>query len=102
LATLPNVVNSDLSKGFTVSQVAEKHGWTEPMVWSLALEVKEDSERFKEIAWGLRTWDHWEWNDCDRRFGNDCRDFQNTPFSEERITGSILFEDYIDMLSTAG
>jgi len=22
-------------RGFTVSQVAEKHGWTEPMVWSL-------------------------------------------------------------------
>ena len=38
--------NTDLSKGFTVAQVAEKHGWTEPMVWSLALEGKEDIERF--------------------------------------------------------
>ena len=51
LATLPNRPNSDLSKGFTVSQVAEKHGWAEPMVWSLALEGKEDIERFKEIGW---------------------------------------------------
>jgi len=71
MAALPNPINTDLSRGFTVAQVAEKHGWTEPMVWSLALEGKEDMERFKEIGWRLRTWDHWEWNDCDRRFGDD-------------------------------
>jgi len=71
MATLPNLINSDLERGFTVSQVAEKHGWTEPMVWSLALKDKEDIERFREIGWGLRTWDNWEWNDCDRRFGDD-------------------------------
>jgi len=70
LAKMPvmaNPPNSDLSRGFTVSQVAEKHNWTEPMVWSLALEDKEDLDRFKEIGWGLRTWDQWEWNDCGRR-----------------------------------
>jgi len=71
MATLPNSINADLTRGFTVSQVAEKHGWTEPMVWSLALDNKEDLERFKEIGWGLRTWDQWEWNDCDKRFGDD-------------------------------
>ncbi len=64
MATLPNPVNADLSRGFTVSQVAEKHNWTEPMVWSLALEGKEDLKRFKELGWGLRTWDLWNWNDC--------------------------------------
>ena len=36
MATLPNPVIADLSRGFTVAQVAEKHNWTEPMVWSLA------------------------------------------------------------------
>jgi len=63
------LLNADLSKGFTVPQVAEKHacpacpvgpedrtgvgpedrtgGWTEPMVWSVALEGKDDLERFK-------------------------------------------------------
>ena len=71
MATLPNSTNTDLSRGFTVSQVAEKHNWTEPMVWSLALEDKEDLERFKEVGWGLRTWDQWEVNDCDKRFGDD-------------------------------
>ena len=40
-------------------------------VWSLALDNKEDLERFKELGWGLRTWDQWEWNDCDKRFGDD-------------------------------
>ena len=71
MPVLANSINSDLSRGFTVSQVAEKHNWTEPMVWSLALEDKEDLERFKALGWGLRTWDQWEWNDCDKRFGDD-------------------------------
>ena len=31
MAELPNFLNADLSKEFTVPQVAEKHGWTEPM-----------------------------------------------------------------------
>ena len=64
-------VNSDLSRGFTVSQVAEKHGWTEPMVWSLALEGKDDFQRFEELDWYLRVWDVWEWNTCDKRFGDE-------------------------------
>jgi hypothetical protein len=27
MATLPNLINADLARGFTVAQVAEKHGW---------------------------------------------------------------------------
>ena len=79
LTKMPELANSskaDLSRGFTVAQVAEKHacpvgpedrtgGWAEPMVWSLALEGKDDLQRFKELNWGLRTWDLWNWNDCD-------------------------------------
>ena len=71
MAELPNFLNADLSKGFTVPQVAEKHGWTEPVVWSIALEGKSDLDRFKALNWGLRTWDLWNWNDCDKRFGDD-------------------------------
>ena len=65
------LLNADLSRGFTVPQVAEKHGWTEPMVWSIALEGKDDLVRFKELGWGLRIWDLWYWGDCDKRFGDD-------------------------------
>ncbi|MBW2596090.1 MAG: hypothetical protein JRC93_08975 [Deltaproteobacteria bacterium] len=57
LLQMPQVaksVNSDLLKGFTVSQVAEKHGWTEPQVWSQALVNKDDFSRFKELNWGLQ------------------------------------------------
>jgi hypothetical protein len=38
MPALANSVNSDLSRGFTVAQIAEKHGWTGPMAWRLALE----------------------------------------------------------------
>ncbi len=70
-AELPFSLNTDLSKGFTVPQVAEKYGWTEPAVWSIALEGKSDYDRFRALNWGLRTWDLWNWNDCDNRFGDD-------------------------------
>ncbi len=63
-------VNGDLSKGFTVPQVAQKHGWSEPMVWSQALKGKDDQTRFKQLNWGIRTWDLWNFNDCDKRFGD--------------------------------
>jgi hypothetical protein len=29
MAVLPNPLKADLQRGFTVAQVAEKHGWTE-------------------------------------------------------------------------
>ncbi len=70
-AVLPKWLNSDLKRGFSIPQLAEKHGWPEPLVWSVALEGKDDLERFKALNWGLRTWDLWNWTDCDRRFGDD-------------------------------
>jgi ribosomal protein L13E len=63
LAKMPELANqpkANLSRGFTVSQVAEKHGWTEPMAWSIALEGKSDLDRLKALNWGLRTWDLWK------------------------------------------
>ncbi len=68
---LANLINTDLKRGFTVAQVAAKHGWPEPPVLSVALEGKDDLLRFKALNWGLRTWDVWNWNDCDKRFGDD-------------------------------
>ena len=68
---LAKLVNTDLSKGFTVPQVAEKHGWPEPLVWAIALEGKDDLARFKALMWGLLTWDHWYWSGCDNRFGDE-------------------------------
>ena len=75
MAALPNLLNSDLARGFTVAQVAEKHacpvgpedrtgGWPEPLVWSIALDGKDDLQKFKALMWGLLTWDLWNWNVC--------------------------------------
>jgi hypothetical protein len=44
-------VNTDLSKGFTVPQVAQKHGWPESLVWSQALVKADDFDRFKALQW---------------------------------------------------
>jgi len=64
-------VNTDLSKGFTVSQVAQKHGWPQSLVWSQALVKADDFDRFKALQWGIRTWDVWNFMECDSRFGDD-------------------------------
>ncbi len=64
-------VKPELQKGLRVHQVAEEHGCSEPLVWSIALEGKDDLQRFKELNWELLTVDPWEWTDCDKRFGDD-------------------------------
>ena len=46
-------------------------GCPEPLIWSIALEGKSDLQRFQLLNWGLRTWDYWNFNTCDQRFGND-------------------------------
>ena len=37
-------------------QVTKKYGWTEPAVWALALEGKDDLPRFNALNRGLLTW----------------------------------------------
>ena len=64
-------IRSALKKGNSTNQVAKEQGCPEPLVWSIALEGKSDQERFKSLGWGLRTWDHWYFNDVDYRFGDD-------------------------------
>jgi len=64
-------IKKSLNKGHACYRVAEEHACPEPLVWSVALEGKSDRERFKSLGWGLRTWDHWYFNDIDQRFGDD-------------------------------
>ncbi len=64
-------IKKSLKKGQSCHKVAEKHCCPEPLVWSIALEGKSDLDRFKALNWGLRTWDLWSWNDCDKRFGDE-------------------------------
>jgi hypothetical protein len=60
-----------LDKGLAVHEVAKKLGCPEPLVWYVALEGKSDKERFEALGWGLRSWDIWNFNDVDQRFGDD-------------------------------
>ena len=69
--SLVRSVRSLLKKGHDVEQVSKELGCPEPLVWSIALEGKNDKERFKALGWGLRAWDNWYFNDLDRRFGDD-------------------------------
>ena len=44
--------------------MAEKQGWPEPLVWAIKLDGESDIPKYKELQWGLRTWDNWYWTDC--------------------------------------
>ncbi len=68
---LIQTIKKSLNKGHACHKVAKEHGCPEPLVWSIALEGKSDQERFKSLNWGLRTWDHWYFNDVDQRFGDN-------------------------------
>ncbi|MBN1907579.1 MAG: hypothetical protein JW927_21035 [Deltaproteobacteria bacterium] len=45
------LLNTDLKKGFTVSQVTEKHGWPESLVWAVKLDGKDDLGKCHELQW---------------------------------------------------
>ncbi|MEE8398792.1 MAG: ParB N-terminal domain-containing protein, partial [Desulfobacterales bacterium] len=64
-------IQKALANGLAVPEVAEKHAVPEPLVWSVALEGKDDRDRFDALGWKIRTTDYWYWNNCDQRFGDD-------------------------------
>jgi len=68
--TLVQSIKDLLEKGVSIPEAAKKRGCPEPLIWSIALEGKNDLERFKWLNWGLRTWDYWYFNNIDRRFGD--------------------------------
>ena len=60
-----------LAQGHDMEYIAKHFQMDLPLAWALRLEGKTDQEKFKELGWGLRTWDQWNFNDCDDRFGDD-------------------------------
>jgi len=64
-------INNLLSQGRDMEYIARHYNMDLPLVWALRLEGKTDQEKFKELGWGLRTWDQWNFNECDERFGDD-------------------------------
>ena len=59
------------------------------LVWALRLEGKTDQEKFKELGWGLRTWDQWNFNECLPReiHANDSEAYFTGVTSDSETTG---------------
>ena len=64
-------IDNLLSQGHDMDYIARHYNMDLPLVWALRLERRTDQEKFKELGWGLRTWDQWYFNECDERFGDD-------------------------------
>jgi len=60
-----------LSQGHTMEYIAAHYQMDLALTWAIRLQGKTDQEKFKELGWGLRTWDQWNFNECDERFGDD-------------------------------
>jgi len=77
-------INNLLSQGRDMDYIARHYNMDLPLVWALRLEGKTDQEKFKELGWGLRTWDQWNFNECDERFGDDWPARHRTRLTEKR------------------
>jgi transcriptional regulator with XRE-family HTH domain len=64
-------INNLVSQGRDMDYIARHYHMDLALVWALRLEGKTDQEKFKALGWGLRTWDRWNFNECDERFGDD-------------------------------
>ena len=65
-----NITNL-IGQGRDMNYIAQHHNIDVPLAWGIRMDNKEDHPRFEDLEWGLRTWDYWNWNDCDERFGDD-------------------------------
>ena len=60
-----------LTQGHNMEYIAAHYQMDLAITWAIRLQGKTDQEKFKELGWGLRTWDQWNFNECDERFGDD-------------------------------
>ena len=64
-------IDTLLSQGHNMKYIAAHYQMDLALTWAIRLQGKTDQEKFKELGWGLRTWDQWNFNECDERFGDD-------------------------------
>lgn len=64
-------INNLLTQGRDMEYIARHYQMDLTLAWALRLEGMTDQKKFKELVWGLRTWDQWNFNECDERFGDD-------------------------------
>lgn len=63
--------------------------WPEPLVWSQALVNAVDYDRFKALQWGIRTWNVWNFMECDPWFGDDWARHKDFLFSGKRLNVAL-------------
>jgi len=66
-----NKIYQDFIGGACIPDIAQKYFVPQTLIWSVILQEKTDQKRFKDLNWGLRTWDNWYFNDVDHRLGDD-------------------------------
>lgn len=64
-------IDTLLAQGHDMEYIAAHYQMDIALAWAIRLQGKTDQEKFKELGWGLRTWDQWNFNECDERFGDD-------------------------------
>jgi len=64
-------INNLLTQGRDMEYISAHFQMDLALAWAIRLQGKTDQEKFKALDWGLRTWDQWNFNDCDDRFGDD-------------------------------
>ena len=64
-------IDTLLTQGRKMDYIAKHYHMDLVLAWALHLQEKTDQDKFKELGWGLRTWDQWNFNECDQRFGDD-------------------------------
>ena len=64
-------INNLLCQGRDMDYIARHFNMDLALAWALRLSGKTDQEKFKALNWGLRTWDQWNFNECNGRFGDD-------------------------------
>jgi transcriptional regulator with XRE-family HTH domain len=64
-------IDTLLEQGRDMAYIASHYQMDMALAWALRLTGLHDRDKFKALDWGLRTWDQWQFNDCDDRFGSD-------------------------------
>jgi hypothetical protein len=63
-------IHEAFKTGVRIPDISQTYCIPQALVWSVVLQKKSDQKRFKALNWGLRTWDQWNFNDVDHRFGD--------------------------------
>jgi len=68
---LKKLANEQLERGFFANTIAEKLGWTQPVISADLNDIKNgiSAENYKPNP--LRFADVWSFTECDKRFGHD-------------------------------